>query len=431
MHPTMVMHPYKPELDGTDLAGYQDPNGKHLFVEFVRVCRENGGGFVEYFWPKYGADEPQPKLSYVEVFEPWNWIIGTGLYIDDIRTLIRSRELELKHQLSLSAESVEARIEAIGSGIRDRVRSVMGRILLITLGILLATLVIAAVLTRGSIIRPVRQVIGGLTQVSQQVSAASSQIAAGSQLMAESASRQAASVEESSASLEEMSAMSNQTSAMTKGAEELMIDNIEKSGRSLKSLMELSQDMAEIETESDKISGIIKVVNDIAFRTTLLSLNAAVEAARAGEAGTGFAVVADEVKNLAKGTIDAADNTQELLTQTLEKVTRAARAIKGISEDFTAIIESATIMGEKTATITQASKEQSRGIQQVTQAAFEIDKVTQQIAANAEESAAAAQDLSGQAHMMERHVASLVRLVGAETDRRGASRKKKALTSGK
>ena len=77
MNPTMVMHPYKPELNGSDLSENKDPNGKRLFVEFVKTCQENGEGFVDYYWPKYGADKPQPKLSFVKLFEPWNWIIGT------------------------------------------------------------------------------------------------------------------------------------------------------------------------------------------------------------------------------------------------------------------------------------------------------------------------------------------------------------------
>ena len=82
MHPNMVMHPYKPKLDGQDLSDFKDPNGKKLFVEFVKVCREKGEGFVDYYWPKYGADKPQPKLSFVKLFKPWNWIIGSGVYME-------------------------------------------------------------------------------------------------------------------------------------------------------------------------------------------------------------------------------------------------------------------------------------------------------------------------------------------------------------
>jgi methyl-accepting chemotaxis protein len=84
MHPRMVMHPIKPEMNGSDLSSYKDPAGKTLFVDFVNAVRKNGSGFVSYEWPKPGSDKPQPKLSYVAGFEPWGWVIGTGAYIDDL-----------------------------------------------------------------------------------------------------------------------------------------------------------------------------------------------------------------------------------------------------------------------------------------------------------------------------------------------------------
>ncbi len=100
LHPTMVMHPYKPELNGKDLSDQKDPNGKALFVEFARVSREKGEGFVDYQWPKYGADKPVGKLSFVKLFKEWNWVIGTGLYIDDIDTMAQSKEGALKQQIN-------------------------------------------------------------------------------------------------------------------------------------------------------------------------------------------------------------------------------------------------------------------------------------------------------------------------------------------
>ena len=92
MHPTMVMHPFKPQLDGKDLSDNKDPNGKKLFVEMVKVCGDKGEGFVDYYWPKYGADKPQPKLSFVKLFKEWGWVIGTGIYIDDIDVIVNARE---------------------------------------------------------------------------------------------------------------------------------------------------------------------------------------------------------------------------------------------------------------------------------------------------------------------------------------------------
>ena len=84
MVPKMVMHPFKPELDGKPLGEFKDPAGKHLFVAFVDEVKRNKAGFVSYLWPKPGASEPVAKISYVQGFEPWGWVIGSGIYVDDL-----------------------------------------------------------------------------------------------------------------------------------------------------------------------------------------------------------------------------------------------------------------------------------------------------------------------------------------------------------
>ncbi len=89
MQPRMVMHPYKPELDGKDLSDFKDPEGKKLFVEFVETVEKNKAGFVDYLWPKPDFKDPVQKISYVMGFEPWGWIIGTGVYLDDVSTEFR------------------------------------------------------------------------------------------------------------------------------------------------------------------------------------------------------------------------------------------------------------------------------------------------------------------------------------------------------
>ncbi len=95
MSPKMIMHPYKPELDGKDLSQNQDPNGKHLFVEMVNVCKKNGSGSVEYMWPKAGSDVPQPKISYVKLYKNWGWIIGSGIYVDDVEKEISALKIKM------------------------------------------------------------------------------------------------------------------------------------------------------------------------------------------------------------------------------------------------------------------------------------------------------------------------------------------------
>jgi diguanylate cyclase (GGDEF)-like protein/PAS domain S-box-containing protein len=89
--PRMVMHPMMPELDGKDLSDFTDPNGKRLFVAFVDTVRKNGAGFVDYLWPKPGFTRPVPKISYVKGFAPWGWIIGSGIYIDDVNRIFWER----------------------------------------------------------------------------------------------------------------------------------------------------------------------------------------------------------------------------------------------------------------------------------------------------------------------------------------------------
>ena len=261
---------------------------------------------------------------------------------------------------------------------------------------------------------PISKVVQGLNSSAAQTSDAAREIAAASQSLAENASEQAASLQETSATLVEISAMSSRTSELTRGGEQLMDENIRKSGHSLIGLVELTQKMHRIEADSDKILEIIKTIDEIAFQTNLLALNAAVEAARAGETGAGFAVVANEVKNLADRSKKAAENTRELLDITIMRVTEAANAIKGINDDFGDIIESATIMGEKTSAITIASKEQAAGIEQISLASSEMEQVTQMMAAHSEETAAASEELYAQSEEMKGFVDDLMFIINGK-----------------
>ncbi|RVK81324.1 methyl-accepting chemotaxis protein [Sinorhizobium meliloti] len=106
MHPKMVMHPIKPELDGADLTQNKDPNGKFLFVEFVKTVQAHGKGFVDYYWPKPGADEPVLKYSHVAGFEPWGWVVGTGVYADDLAAMFRERAWQMAGILVAAALAI-------------------------------------------------------------------------------------------------------------------------------------------------------------------------------------------------------------------------------------------------------------------------------------------------------------------------------------
>jgi len=263
-----------------------------------------------------------------------------------------------------------------------------------------------------SLTRKIEIIVKDLSDSAGQVAAAAAGISSVSRSQSQNASDQAASVEETSASLEQINVRSHNVSEITRGVRELMLTNIEKSGQCVKSLVELGKEIARVESDSTQILQIIKNIDGIAFQTHLLALNASIEAARAGIAGAGFAVVAGEVKNLAKKTTDEAKNTQELLVTDVNRVRQAVSSVRNINYDFEGIIESATVIGERTESVTQASREIAQVIEQITLAAGEIDKLAQQIAAGSHETAMSAGELSAQADVMKGFVNDLEGVIG-------------------
>lgn len=272
-------------------------------------------------------------------------------------------------------------------------------------------LVVGIVVTRMS--RQLQSTSEELEQTASQVAGAAGQIASSSQMVAQSASEQAASLEETSAASEEINSMAHRNTDNSQSAAVTVTRSQQSFKCASKTLNEMIVAMAEIGTSSDKISKIIKVIDEIAFQTNILALNAAVEAARAGEAGMGFAVVADEVRNLAHRCAQAASETAGLIEDSIQKSGAGKKKVDEVAASIRALAGEAEGVKTLVDEVFTGSQEQTRGIEQVSKTIHEMEKVTQTTAAGAEESASAAEELTAQAAALQGIVGQLGALVGS------------------
>jgi len=432
MQPAMIMHPFSKDLVGKSLEDYRDPNGKALFVEMVQVVRKGGSGFVDYVWSKKGSKTLSPKTSYVEGFEPWGWVIGSGIYLDDVdadfwmqakrfataifvvvlflavisyflgRSITRplARAVDAAQRLALGDMSMN-----LATNSRDetgQLLTAMGEMInsmkeVSTLAQNVAdgdlTVAIKARSDKDELMLALSEMVSRLLDVvknvkasAENVNAGSAEMATGSQEMSQGASEQAASAEQVAASIEEMTANIRQNMENSLETEKIALKaaaDAQKSGQAVSETVEAMSNIAQK----------ILIIEEISRQTNLLALNAAIEAARAGEHGKGFAVVASEVRKLAERSQQAAG---EINTLSVSSVSVAKSAGNLLREMVPNIEKTAELIQE----IAAASREQDSGADQIGKAIQQLDIVIQQNAAAAEETASTAEELSAQAELM-------------------------------
>jgi methyl-accepting chemotaxis protein len=257
-----------------------------------------------------------------------------------------------------------------------------------------------------------RQFASEFGEGAEQVASAAAQVASASQSLAQGASEQASSLEETSASSEEINAMTRKNAENSSAAAQLTAEVDQRVANANQTLGAMVSAMDEINTSSDKISKIIKVIDEIAFQTNILALNAAVEAARAGEAGMGFAVVADEVRSLAQRCSQAAKDTAALIEDSVAKSRDGKVRLDQVESVIRSITESVAKVKMLVDDVNVSSQEQSRGIDQIARAILQMEQVTQQTAASAEEGAAASEELTAQSEAVHDVAGQLIALVG-------------------
>ena len=255
-----------------------------------------------------------------------------------------------------------------------------------------------------TILDNLNQIFTSVLNSAEQVDSGSKQVSDGAQELAQGATEQASSVEQLSASISEVSEKVKQN---TKDISS-MAGNMNATAAEVKNsderMRQMLDAMNEISASSDEIGKIIKVIDDIAFQTNILAINASVEAARAGEAGKGFAVVAEEVRNLAGKSADAAKQTSTLIGNSAEKVNEGLKLAEGTAKALSSIAGKVQAINETIEQIESASNAQSVAIGQITQGVDQVSTVIQTNSATAEESAAASEELSAQAEQLKKEL---------------------------
>ena len=248
-------------------------------------------------------------------------------------------------------------------------------------------------------------VLGNIREASMQVTTGSEQVASASQSLAQGSTEQASALEQISASIDDIAERTKVNAAQANEANTLVHEAKSGAVRGNAQMDEMIGAMHEINSASENISKIIKVIDDIAFQTNILALNAAVEAARAGSHGKGFAVVAEEVRNLAGKSAQAASETAELIEDSISKVARGSKLAEDTAKALEVIVGNVDKIVEIISSIATASNEQATAITQIDQAIGQVSQVVQSNSATSEQCAAASEELSNQAHRLRELIA--------------------------
>ncbi len=393
LHPRMVMHPTKPELDGKDLSSDADPNGKRLFIEFVKTVRRSGAGYVDYLWPKPGSSVPVRKISYVKLFEPWGWVVGSGLYLDDLDDAARDEGLRVLLAAALIVIVVGGAVLAIARGISRALGAAVKAASDVAGGRLAVSLEGDRAGETGQLLDAMETMAGKLDAVVGEVRGSSASIASAAEetrniaaTLSEAAQSQSGGVERSRDAIQDLVVVIQENADEARATDALARRAADEAVAGGTAVNETAHAMRQI---AEKIS----IVSEIAYQTNLLALNSAIEAARAGEHGRGFAVVATEVRRLAERSRTAAEEISALAEQSVASADRASGLI---SRTVPSIRETS----ERVVRITEASRRQHESVLAIGDAIAALSDVAAHQAAASEELDASAGALSDRAEAL-------------------------------
>ncbi len=415
--PRMIMHPVKPEMNGQNLGDNKDPTGKLLFVEMVDIVKQKGGGVVEYQWPKPGKETPQPKLSYVAGFAPWGWVIGTGVYVDDLQAqlweskrsvmisalviiiVLGAITLLIASRMSLALAAMSKALNQLGAGRFDITLPGLARS--DELGDMARSIEQfkhkteekvrdAAALEddqRQMAERIKHEALQQLAEaVEHEASAVVNDVAHGTGQMAESArsmTDSTLSLEQNSTSVAAAAEQALATTQTVANASAQLASSIseisarvsasrELTRKAVSASSEAQSTIAKLSDAANKVGAVTSLISEIAGQTNLLALNATIEAARAGDAGRGFAVVASEVKTLAEQTAKATSEIAQQIAEIQASTRASVDSIGAIGEVISNVESVSTSIADAIEAQNSMTREISRTVEETSLAAREV-----------------------------------------------------------
>ncbi|MEH6445221.1 MAG: methyl-accepting chemotaxis protein [Oceanospirillaceae bacterium] len=435
----MISHPIKPQLNGKDMSNTADPNGFKLFAQFAKLAKRQGSGIVTYYWPKPGFADPVEKITYINLMKEWGWVIGTGVYADDLDQIFYHELINAIILLSLImpiilivaviiSRNITRPIAQISEAMQRLAKGDFTVMTTYTSRDEIGHLAKSLNITTHALSDLIKQVEGScllIKQSTQSAAATTVQTFDGINRQKDQTEALAAAVNEMSLSAQEVAQTANLTADHSRSANsaaqqgrEIVESTIGRINLVSSEMQSLLVTMEQLQQDTEEVETILNVISNISDQTNLLALNAAIEAARAGDQGRGFAVVADEVRQLAKRTQESTGQIKELNERLKSAFTNAVTMVEkgheytqhstSSAQDVSDYINTISLkineILEMNDQVANSAGQQSIVAEEINKSISTISNIAEETSLGANDTAQASQSLADMSIQLETHL---------------------------